>query len=167
MSKGYIHQFANKWSDAEALFSRVVQLVGEDNYDIGLEASEEEAWCKVRQDQFEEGEEGLRNVIEVLDRDEEKDEQKARAWWRLGKCLWAIGSEYVLNFFEAKLELCNYEYRCSETGIICSIYHFTETFTGLRTCVHFTWNLLPGVCVSPRPYKSLQMLSESLRTRCS
>ncbi|KDQ10122.1 hypothetical protein BOTBODRAFT_164222 [Botryobasidium botryosum FD-172 SS1] len=87
MGKGYIYQYTNKWSNAESLFARVVELVGPENMDVGLEAREERAWCQVRQEHFEDGEQALKAVIEDLDKEEGKFEQKARAWWRLGNCL--------------------------------------------------------------------------------
>ena len=94
MSLGHILQCSGQWSDAENVFKRVSIL--SPDHDIGLEAREEGAWCIVQSGGLEEGIAELEVVVQALDGEEGKAEQKARAWWRLGKSLWETGGALPL-----------------------------------------------------------------------
>lgn len=105
MGRGYVLQFSEKWTEAAEFFARVAGLLGEDDdTGVGLEAREEEGWCFVRSGRVEDGEKRLRDVIQLLDEEAGKEGKKARAWWRLGKCLWDVGREYSL--LSPASELC-------------------------------------------------------------
>lgn len=90
MSRGYIMQAASKWGEASSTFQRVVGLLPDDLYD-GLRAQEEDAWCKTQADDPETGEKILQQVIKILDGEEGRENDSARAWWRSGKAHWAMG----------------------------------------------------------------------------
>ena len=53
-----------------------------------LEASEEAAWCMVQCAELDDATKRLKEVIARLSGREGYEEKKARASWRLGKCLW-------------------------------------------------------------------------------
>lgn len=89
MSHGCILQHSNLWSEAENLFKRVGEL--EPDHNVALEAREERAWCIIQAGRLDEGGAELKEVVQALDDEEGKEEQKARAWWRLGKSFWKSG----------------------------------------------------------------------------
>ena len=92
MGRGFILQYANKWSEAASIFSRVMVLDPE-SVDHGLRAKEERAWSEMMCDDLQAAADELRGVIEALDELEGRDEDKARSWWRLGRCHWEMGGE--------------------------------------------------------------------------
>lgn len=94
MGRGFILQYARKWQDASAIFSKVMQLDPE-GVDHGLRAKEERAWCQAMCDHLQEAADELRACIAALDALEGRVEDKARAWWRLGRCHWEMGSKYT------------------------------------------------------------------------
>lgn len=92
LSKGYIFQYSQQWKDAEAIFGTVVELTDESGEDdVRLEACEERAWCIVKDGRLLEGIEEYGTVVEDLDKDVDKDDKKAQAWWRLGMAYWNLG----------------------------------------------------------------------------
>jgi hypothetical protein len=94
MAQGTIFQYENKLTDAEAIFWKVVQL--NPDHETKLRALGERAWCIVQQTgRTQEGISELNSVLEILDREEGKSEEKATVWWRIGKSLWDSGG----NFF--------------------------------------------------------------------
>jgi superkiller protein 3 len=92
MSRGYILQYSDQWSDAETVFKHVIGL--DLNHDIKWEAREEWAWCIIKAGRLEEGIAELKEVVQALDDEEGKGEQRARAWWRLGRSLWESGGTW-------------------------------------------------------------------------
>jgi superkiller protein 3 len=94
MGRGCALQYGGQWSDAETIFTRVGALNPNDN--VKLDAREERAWCIVQSGRLEEGIAELKEVVRTLDDEEGKEEQKARAWWRLGKSLWESGGACLL-----------------------------------------------------------------------
>ncbi|KZW00293.1 TPR-like protein [Exidia glandulosa HHB12029] len=94
LARAYILQHAKRWEEATAVFDRVVTLTAEDeDDDVNLEAEEEAAWCMVNNGLRDEAEARLNGVLERLRVREGYEEQKARASWRLGRCLWDSGSK--------------------------------------------------------------------------
>lgn len=87
MGRAYILQRSGKWSDASTVFSRVVELAAED-LDDGLRAKEELAWCYANDHLLKDAASLLKDVLSQLDELERRDEDRARCWWRLGKCYW-------------------------------------------------------------------------------
>lgn len=96
LSKGYVLQAAGKWEEAQTNFSRVVHLQPGDEL-ISLEAREELSWCAVARNRLEDGAKGLTEVIEALGQHERNESSKARATWRLGRCLWASGGLCIVH----------------------------------------------------------------------
>ena len=90
MGRGFILQYAKKWSEASAIFEKVVGLDAK-GVDHGLRAKEEHAWCAAMCRETQAAVDELREVIGVLDGLEGRDDDKARAWWRLGRCYWDMG----------------------------------------------------------------------------
>ncbi|KAG2153913.1 superkiller protein 3 [Suillus clintonianus] len=91
MGKGYVFQRAEKWEEAEMLFSQAAKQLPDD-MDKGLEAKEESAWCLSRM-QLDAGADALKEVFEILKDIEDRDIDKARCLWRIGRCYWDLGGE--------------------------------------------------------------------------
>lgn len=81
-----------KWHDAETLFSTVKELLGDDSQ-TGLQAKEENAWCRYHTGKAEDGVAALYDVLAVLQGLENRSEDIARCTWRIGQCLWDMGGE--------------------------------------------------------------------------
>ncbi|TFY67241.1 hypothetical protein EVJ58_g1753 [Rhodofomes roseus] len=92
MGRGYILEYADKWQEAEQLFSKVAQLLPEDHH--GSRAKEESAWCKANTGNLEEAAEILREVASTSDSLEDHETDKARCWYRLGRCYWDMGVDH-------------------------------------------------------------------------
>lgn len=138
MGRAYILQHAGKWSAASGEFSRVVELAAED-LDDGLRAKEELAWCYANDHLLKDAASLLKDVLSQLDELERRDEDRARCWWRLGKCYWDMNGacnawiEAVKNF--NRLPKCSDEtreeaYRHFITSLKCSS-SFAPAYTSL------------------------------------
>ena len=92
LARGFILQHAKKWADAAEVFARVAKLDPE-GLDHGLRAQEEHAWSEANFGELQAAADELRDVIAVQDQLEGREEDKARAWWRLGRCFWEMGGE--------------------------------------------------------------------------
>jgi superkiller protein 3 len=92
MGRGYILEYMSKWDEAGSLFAQVTQLIPED-LENGLSAKEENAWCHFQTQDIESCVTGLKNVLDVLDNLDDRDLDKARCLWRIGKCHWEMGGE--------------------------------------------------------------------------
>jgi superkiller protein 3 len=97
MGRAYILQAAQKWSDAGALFARVVNLIPED-LEHGLRAKEEHAWCQSQADGMDRSVPTLQSVLGALSELVDRDLDCARCLWRLGKCHWDMGGERLCTF---------------------------------------------------------------------
>jgi superkiller protein 3 len=93
MGRAHILQSMDKWDEAGTLFAKVTQLVPED-LENGLRAKEEHAWCQFHACDVQSGIAGLKSVLEVLKGLNDRDLDKARCLWRLGKCHWEMGGEW-------------------------------------------------------------------------
>jgi superkiller protein 3 len=87
MARGYVLQFAEKWDAAESIYSHVIKIVGDTDTNVLLDAREQQAWSQIRKGDKDEGVKNLRSLIQLLDVEEGREEQKARAWWRLGQSI--------------------------------------------------------------------------------
>jgi superkiller protein 3 len=109
MAKGTILQTANKWKQAREVFSTVIANDEKERHGTSYEARRalslfkspdrearlEVAWCDVQLGQLEDAQVELRAVIEELDTDKEANVQdQAKAYWRLGQCLWNMGGHH-------------------------------------------------------------------------
>lgn len=95
MGKGFILQHAKKWSDASAFFNKASQL-DPNGFELGIRAKEEHAWCEAMRGNLRVAAEELQSVIDVLDGLEGREDDKARSWWRLGRCDWEMGGECII-----------------------------------------------------------------------
>ena len=92
MGRGYVLEYVGKWQEAEELFAKVARLLPDD-LDRGLRAREESAWCKANSGGLEKAAAELKEVIATLDGLEERETDKARCWYRLGRCYWDMGGK--------------------------------------------------------------------------
>ncbi|CCM00695.1 uncharacterized protein FIBRA_02734 [Fibroporia radiculosa] len=92
MGRGYVLEFAEKWAEAGELFKKIAALLPDDLGD-GIRAKEEHAWCLVNCHNLDAAATELRDVISTLDTLEDKNEDRARCWWRLGRCTWDMGDD--------------------------------------------------------------------------
>ncbi|GBE81379.1 Superkiller protein [Sparassis crispa] len=105
MGRGFVLQRAEKWAEAGELFNRVAHLIPDDR-NHGIRAKEEQAWCQAKRHDPEGGSKALAAVVTVLDELDGKDADKARCWWRLGKCYWDMGDhcrEEAYRYFVTSL----------------------------------------------------------------
>ncbi|KAI0093293.1 TPR-like protein [Irpex rosettiformis] len=92
MGRGFIFQHAKRWVDARAQFTVVASLIPDDVHD-GLRSREEAAWCQAQdQDPYGASQE-LLELLNILDAQQGREYDKARCWWRLGKCQWDLGDK--------------------------------------------------------------------------
>ncbi|UZJ52503.1 hypothetical protein CBS101457_001823 [Exobasidium rhododendri] len=108
--KAHIARVAGRWDQARELFSSIVQSTQGHN-DLSMteknlqkllltrhperEARLEMAWCDVNLGRLEQGKEELQHVIDEMDASSDvSKEDQARAWWRLGYCLWRMGGSH-------------------------------------------------------------------------
>lgn len=90
MGKGYVFQHAEKWEEAEVLFAQAANQLPDDDMNKGVEAKEEGAWCLSRM-HADAGVDALKEVFETLKNIEDRDIDKARCLWRIGRCYWDLG----------------------------------------------------------------------------
>ncbi|KAH9895045.1 TPR-like protein [Cubamyces lactineus] len=90
LCRGFVLQYAKRWGDAAELFAKVVQINPDDD-DKASRAKEEHAWCKAQIGELQAAADGLRDVINTLEEVEGHEEDKARCWWKLGRCYWNMG----------------------------------------------------------------------------
>lgn len=118
LGRGFVLQYANRWKDALQLFEKVTTLRPGDLVD-GIRAREEAAWCYIQTHEPDVAREELKALVEELDTLENRELDQARCWWRLGKCYWDLGDEYV-----------NDAYKCFITALKRSP-SFAPAFTSL------------------------------------
>ncbi|RDB24954.1 Superkiller protein 3 [Hypsizygus marmoreus] len=92
MGRAYILQHGKKWKEAADLFGKVDNLLPDD-LDQGLRAREEKAWCLCQFEDLQMSLTGLLDIFAILEDFEERDEDKARCLWRIGKCYWMMGDD--------------------------------------------------------------------------
>ena len=88
MNRGLVYQYADKWVEAEALYSKVEMLV-DPSSEKHLEAKESRGWCTVKQGRTSTGIELLKSVDTSLNDIQGHELQKARTLWRLGQAYWS------------------------------------------------------------------------------
>jgi superkiller protein 3 len=59
----------------------------------GRDARLDIAWCDVHLGQLEQAEEEFRTVIDELESEKDTTHDQAKAWWRLGQCLWRMDGD--------------------------------------------------------------------------
>ncbi|TDL26128.1 TPR-like protein [Rickenella mellea] len=108
MGRAYVLQAAGKFAEAAELFNKVSEKLPDD-MDVGLEAKEEFAWCKVQMGKLDDGAHQLQSVRDQRELIEGEGEKTARVWWRLGKCYWDMGEatrEESYRHFITALKRC-------------------------------------------------------------
>ncbi|KAH9858634.1 TPR-like protein [Lenzites betulinus] len=93
MGRGFVLQYAKRWDEAAELFGKVVKS-DTDNLDQAFRAKEERAWCMAMCGRRQEATDELREVISALEELEGHDDDKARCWWKLGRCYWEMDDEH-------------------------------------------------------------------------
>ena len=92
MGRGFILQHTKKWSKASAAFASVARL-DSDGVEHGIRAREEHAWCQMMCGELDAAADELQAVISAFDGLEGRQDDKARSWWRLGRCYWEMGGQ--------------------------------------------------------------------------
>ncbi|KAH7108181.1 TPR-like protein [Auriculariales sp. MPI-PUGE-AT-0066] len=87
LARGYVLQSAQMWEKALNIFNHAARQSG-DTEDNHLEAAEESGWCLANLKRFDEAEASLCAVLETVRDLDNREEQKARLSWRIGRCLW-------------------------------------------------------------------------------
>ncbi|KAI0051258.1 TPR-like protein [Auriscalpium vulgare] len=118
MGRGYICQQKAAWEEAASQFTKVLDILPEDDGD-SVRAREEHAWCEVQLQNIDEGVAELKTALDLLEQAEDKDEDKARCHWRLGKAYWQIDSNQRDTIFTHLIA----SLKCSST--------FAPAFTAL------------------------------------
>lgn len=94
LGRAYVLQHARRWEEATATFNHVAKLTANNvDDDVNLEAEEEAGWCMLNDGQRDNAEQRLKDVLARLSEREGYEDQKARASWRLGRCLWESGGK--------------------------------------------------------------------------
>ncbi|KAF9562772.1 TPR-like protein [Agrocybe pediades] len=89
MNRGYILEAASNWDGASAVFDKVSSILSPD-FDSGLRAREESAWCKCQSGKIDQGLLELQEVLSIQDAMEGDEILSSRA-----RCLWKIGKTYL------------------------------------------------------------------------
>ncbi|KIK67005.1 hypothetical protein GYMLUDRAFT_37036 [Collybiopsis luxurians FD-317 M1] len=100
MGKGYILEASETWEEAAENFTKVYELLGQE-HDEGLRAKEEHAWCISRSGEIQTGIESLQKVQEILDSLENRHYDRARCYWRLGKCFWDLPEAKIIKGYQS------------------------------------------------------------------
>ena len=82
------------------MFEQVLEVQQLDR-DTKREIESERAWCLIGMDRMEEGEAGLKAVLEQLNSPPEEGQKptqdlptiRAKLWWRLGQCYWKMDGQ--------------------------------------------------------------------------
>ncbi|KAN0063561.1 Superkiller protein 3 [Thecaphora frezii] len=111
LARAYIDQAASRWDEAKAHLLKVQQLASvaprtdrtqrerrlSISPDPGLEAWIEVAWCDVHLGRLVEAKAEMEEILAKVDPvtfEGVGSEERAKIWWRLGRCLWGLGGEY-------------------------------------------------------------------------
>lgn len=107
--KAQICQSSSQWEQARAILVDIVRIENETDKDrryIQLrsfstlqhperEAKMEIAWCDIHLGSLENAERELREIVNGMSQDRNVSSlDEAKAWWRLGRCLWDMGDFY-------------------------------------------------------------------------
>jgi superkiller protein 3 len=105
MGKGYIFLGESRFSEAREQFEQALEIerakrLSEDQVrsDLDLEATECVGWSMIKEGRLEEGRQMLLDMVEVLDRDEARNQDSARVWTRIGQAEWQMGGEWRWSF---------------------------------------------------------------------
>ncbi|KAH7915212.1 superkiller protein 3 [Hygrophoropsis aurantiaca] len=117
IGRGYVLQTADKWEEAEGLFGKADDLLPAD-LQKGLRAKEERAWCQSRT-RLEDGLTSLKDVFRIWDDLGDRDADKARCLWRIGKCCWDVGGDTREDAFASFIKSlkCDSTYAPSYTSL--------------------------------------------------
>lgn len=99
--RSFVYQSAVRWQDARDLLANVTEMRYDQDEcalsifaDPHLEARHEIAWCDINLGRLEIARAELDQVIALLEeKNDEAASDKAKAWWRLGRCLWQMGGD--------------------------------------------------------------------------
>jgi superkiller protein 3 len=101
MGKGYVFLGEGRFSEAREQFEQALQIerakrVSEDQVrsSLDLEATECVGWSMIKEGRLEEGREMLLEMVEVLDKDESRNQDSARVWTRIGQAEWQMGGMF-------------------------------------------------------------------------
>ena len=87
LGRAFILETSEKWEEASIHFSRVANLLSEDELDR-LRSVEEAAWCQFQGGQHIKGLSSLRQALALLNGLPGRESDRARCLWRIGQCQW-------------------------------------------------------------------------------
>ncbi|KAI6026361.1 superkiller protein 3 [Pisolithus microcarpus] len=145
LAYGYILQSAEKWEEAEGVFSKVATRLPPDTMKC-VRAREECAWCLSRI-RIAEGVKALRDVLRDLEGGEFQID-RARCLWRIGRACWDLGGSFreeaYANFIQSLR--CDPEYSPSYTslGVYYSEFAVPPDPTRASKCFQKAFELNPA-----------------------
>lgn len=145
LAYGYILQSAEKWEEAEGVFSKVATRLPPDTMKC-VRAREERAWCLSRI-RIAEGVKALRDVLKDLEGGEFQID-RARCLWRIGRACWDLGGSFreeaYANFIQSLR--CDPEYSPSYTslGVYYSEFAVPPDPTRASKCFQKAFELNPA-----------------------
>jgi hypothetical protein len=163
MARGHILQHSDRWAYAQTLFARVAELVPDDPVD-GLRAREEEAWCKMQMRELEEAKGKLEELTGLLDALDGRETDKARCWWRLGKCCWELDGTHARSALGEVGPYSSIPRRGSGRGVSL-LHHLPQAPDHFCAFVHGSG---PALCRARGPTRCCprgEMFPESFRAR--
>lgn len=144
LAYGYILQSAEKWEEAEVVFSKVTTRLPPATRKF-VRAREERAWCLSRI-RTAEGMQALRDVLKDLEGGEFQFD-RARCLWRVGRACWDLGGSFreeaYANFIQSLR--CDPEYAPSYTslGVYYSEFAVPPDPTRASKCFQKAFELNP------------------------
>lgn len=100
MGKGYIFLGEGRFTEAREQFEAALEIerskriVADQAMSIlELEATECVGWSMIKESRLQEGRSKLLEVVDVLDKDESRNQDSARVWTRIGHAEWEMQSQ--------------------------------------------------------------------------
>jgi superkiller protein 3 len=97
MGKGYVFLGEGRYSEAREQFELALDIekskylaVDQAISNVELEATECVGWSMIKEGRLEEGRSKLMEVVDVLDKDESRNQDSARVWTRIGQAEWEM-----------------------------------------------------------------------------
>lgn len=103
MGKGYIFLGEGRFSEAREQFENALQVergkrivADQAPSNLELEATECVGWSMIKEGRLEEGRVKLLEVVDVLDKDDSRNQDSARVWTRIGQAEWEMQGEFQI-----------------------------------------------------------------------
>jgi superkiller protein 3 len=97
LGKGYVFLGEGRYSEAREQFELALEIekskhlaVDQAMSNVELEATECVGWSMIKEGRLEEGRSKLMEVVDVLDKDDSRNQDSARVWTRIGQAEWEM-----------------------------------------------------------------------------